>query len=172
MRHLKHALPWLAKNWVILVSCITLAGACTVTFINVVIRYFPTSFVIVGAEELTTLFICWTVFVGAAQAYKEKLLFGIDVFLNMMKPRLRMIVGTIIDLIVLVTSGYICYLGWLLASSAWIRNTANLSIPYFFVDIPICIGFGMICYYDLRNIVSRILRQKQGQDGEKKEAVS
>lgn len=149
---------WLTKNWVSLISGFALAGACTITFVNMIVRRFFTNFVIIGGEELTTLFICWTVFVGSAQAYKEKMLFGIDVFLNLMRPKLRNAVGILIDIIVLVVSGYVSYLGWTLANSAWIRTTPNLSIPYFFVDIPICIGFGMICYYVTKDLLLRFLR--------------
>lgn len=158
MEKTKKYLLWLAENWISLVSGLALAGACTITFVNMIVRRFFTNFVIIGGEELTTLFICWTVFVGAAQAYKEKMLFGIDVFLNLMGPKLRNVVGILIDIIVLLVSGYVSYLGWTLANSAWIRTTANLSIPYFFVDIPICIGFGMICYYDLKDLVLRFLQ--------------
>lgn len=158
MEKAKKVFKWFLENWVTLVAGLALAGACGITFINVIVRYFFTNFVIVGGEELTTLFICWTVFVGAAQAYKEKMLFGIDVFLNMMKPKLRNFVGVIIDLIVLVISGWMCYLGWKMANGAWIRTTSNLGIPYFFVDIPISIGFGMICYYDLKDLVSRFVK--------------
>ena len=173
MEKMKYSLKWLAKNWVVLVSGLALGGACTITFVNVIVRYFFTSFVIIGGEELTTLFICWTVFVGAAQAYKEKLLFGIDIFLNLMKPGMRNIAGTVIDVIVLIASGYICYLGWQLAHSAWIRTTSNLGIPYFFVDVPICIGFGMICYYDFKDLVSRIVHmcRKNGRSTEKEVSV-
>ena len=157
MNKLKSILSWVSKNWIILVSGLSLAGACTITFINVIVRYFFRSFVIIGGEELTTLFICWTVFVGAAQAYKEKMLFGIDVILNLMKPKMRSIAGVLIDIIVLVVAGYVSYLGWRLANSAWIRTTSNLSIPYFFVDIPLCIGFAMICFFDLKDMIGRVL---------------
>ncbi len=158
MEKAKKAFKWFCKNWISVLICTSLAGACSITFINVIVRYFFKSFVIIGGEELTTLFICWTVFIGAAEAYRVKLMFGIDVFLKMMKPKMRNVVGIIIDIIVLVTAGYTSYLGFRLANSAWIRTTANLRIPYFFVDIPICIGFAMIFYYDLKDLLLRLFK--------------
>ena len=171
MEKIKKYLLWISENWIALISGATLAGACTITFVNMIVRRFFTNFVIIGGEEMTTLFICWTVFVGSAQAYKEKMLFGIDVFLNLMGPKLRNFVGILIDIIVLLVSGYVSYLGWTLANSAWIRTTANLSIPYFFVDIPICIGFGMICYYDLKDLVLRLLKMIRKDKAQPEEAA-
>lgn len=161
MEKVKQSFKWFCKNWITVLICISLAGACSITFINVIVRYFFKSFVIVGGEELTTLFICWTVFIGAAEAYRVKLMFGIDVFLKMMKPKMRNVVGIIIDIIVLVTAAYTSYLGWRLANSAWIRTTATLRIPYFFVDIPICIGFAMIAYYDLKDLLSKLFKVRK-----------
>lgn len=83
MERVKDRLRWLADNWVLLVAGLALAGACTTTFVNVIVRYFFTKFVLVGAEELTTLFVSWTIFVGAAAGYKAKMMFGIDVLVNL-----------------------------------------------------------------------------------------
>lgn len=72
MEKARGRLRWLADNWVLLIAGLALAGACTTTFVNVIVRYFFTKFVLVGAEELTTLFVSWTIFVGAAADIRRR----------------------------------------------------------------------------------------------------
>ncbi len=144
---------WLLCNWVELIAAIALVLACTITFINVIVRYFFTSFVIVGGEELTTLFIIWTVFMGAAVGYKHKMLFGIDVFVNLLPQLAKDILAWFGKIIILITSILLIYYGWIFAKNGWIRTTSNLGIPYFFLDIPVCICFAIIAYYTIKDIL-------------------
>lgn len=155
MEKVKARLRWLADNWVLLIAGIALAGACTTTFVNVIVRYFFTRFVLVGAEELTTLFVSWTIFVGAAAGYKAKMMFGIDVLVNLFPKAVQRVIGVLVDLVVLTTASYVAYLSWNFSNAAWIRTTSNLSIPYFWLDIPICIGFAMIAFYTLTDLIRR-----------------
>ena len=168
MEQARGRLRWLADNWVLLIAGLALAGACTTTFVNVIVRYFFTKFVLVGAEELTTLFVSWTIFVGAAAGYKAKMMFGIDVLVNLFPKSVQRVIGAFVDLVVLVTSAYVAYLSWNFSNAAWIRTTSNLSIPYFWLDIPICIGFGMIAFYTLTDLIRRsaaVLRRDAAADG-------
>jgi TRAP-type C4-dicarboxylate transport system permease small subunit len=162
-------LKWIGANWPLVISATALGCACIVTFVNVIVRYFFTKFVLVGAEELTTVFISWTIFVGAAAAYKHGMMFGIDIIVKYIPRKFADILNLFINILVLTVAVYVSYLAWNFSNAAWIRTTANMRIPYFWLDIPIFIGFTMISYYSAKELINKIYKMVKKRDLFKRE---
>lgn len=154
----QQSLKWILHNWVELIAGICISLASIICIVNVFMRYLLPRYAFVGAEEIITLFISWVVFIGGAAAYKCKMLFAIDMFINLLPARVRYFISYLVKIFILVVSFYISYLGWIFAKAAWIKTTATLLIPYFYIDIPIAIGFFLIAYYTLRDIICDIIK--------------
>ena len=119
--------------------------------VNVIGRYvFRHS--IPGIDELVVICFSWLVFVGAASAYRAKMHFGIDVFINMLPKGGQRIMEIITHIMIVVLSCYVVYLGVNFAVAAWTRTTIYWHIPYFFVDIPIAVGFFFILIFALMDL--------------------
>ena len=122
---------------------------------NVVGRY-AFSYSIPGIDELVVICFSWLIFVGAASAYRAKMHYGIDVFVNMLPEAGQRVMEIVTHVIIVVLCCYVIYLDVSFSLAAWTRTTIYWHIPYFFVDIPIAIGFFFILIFALMDLYKLI----------------
>ena len=82
--------------------------------------------------------------------------YGIDVFVNMLPEAGQRVMEIVTHVIIVVLCCYVIYLDVSFSLAAWTRTTIYWHIPYFFVDIPIAIGFFFILIFALMDLYKLI----------------
>lgn len=128
----------LSKAFGFIVTIFTLSMVGMV-FINAVLRYgFRTG--IPEAEELSRYLFIWLCFLGAIAAYKDKQHIGVDMFVNMMPPKVKKVVvliGQCITMAVFVIMfiGGISYM-----NTGGSSEGPSTGIPFGYISIAICVA--------------------------------
>ena len=159
---LKKAFWWVVLELPTLIAGIAGFASLLLVTVNVIGRYaFRHS--IPGIDELVVICFSYLVFVGAASAYRAKMHYGIDVFVNMLPPQGQRAMEIFTRILIAVLSCAVIYLDIHFANAAWTRTTTYWHIPYFYVDIPIAIGFVYILIYALMDLYKLIFKPEQAQ---------
>ena len=135
-------LKWnnLLRNWEEIISGIGMVVIIAVISLNVFLRYFFNNS-ISWAEEISVIGFSCVIFIGSAAVFKRRMHVGIDFVVGLLPNRARMAVSFATSVFTVFFCSYISYLGWIYSVASWEKPTSILHIPYFFVNIPICIGF-------------------------------
>lgn len=133
----------LAKNFEVYISAAFLSVTVIVVVLNVILRYLFKGGLYWVEEVATTSFI-WSVFIGAAAAYKYKMHIGIDLITKLFSEKLRELISIIIHALMIIINGYITYLSTLFIRQNSLKRTPVLEIPAMYVNLAITIGFGLI----------------------------
>lgn len=136
------------RNFEIIVSGFFLCITVLVVIVNVALRYLPQGGLFWAEEVATTSFI-WSVFIGAAAAYKHKAHIGIDIITNLGPPIWRKMVAILIDLMMVAINGYIVYLSFLFSQSNSLKRTPVLDIPAIYVNLALSTGFALMTFHAL-----------------------
>ena len=131
------------QNFEVIISGIFLMVTVSVVIINVILRYLFQGGLYWVEEVSTTCFI-WSVFIGAAAAYKHKMHIGIDLVTKLFKEKIREGISIIINLLMFIINGYILYLSILFIQSNSLKRTPVLDMPAMYVNMAITAGFGLI----------------------------
>lgn len=130
-------------NFEVLLSGLFLSVTVVVVIINVILRYLFQGGLFWVEEVATTSFI-WSIFIGAAAAYKNKMHIGIDMITMLFPERARELISMIINLLMVVINGYIVYLSTLFIRANSLKRTPVLDIPALYVNLAITVGFGLV----------------------------
>ena len=108
------------------------------TFTNVIARYvFNNSFQ--WAEELSRYSFIWLVFLGAVIATKYRRHIVIDVVVTLVPDRVKALMASLVDLLVLGLMVVMFYYGLVLVSGAT-EATSTLNVPQYVVDVVVPIS--------------------------------
>ncbi|HBH28128.1 MAG TPA: TRAP transporter small permease [Desulfofustis sp.] len=140
--------------------CITVL----VVIVNVALRYLFHGGIYWAEEVATTAFI-WSVFVGAAAAYRYKMHIGIDFITKIGPHPWRALIAVIIDALMLAINGYIVYLSIFFIQSNKLKRTPVLDIPAFYVNLALTVGFTLMTLYALMFLYRDIRKLFSGQHG-------
>ncbi|WP_018525567.1 TRAP transporter small permease [Alkalispirochaeta alkalica] len=142
-----------------IVSAVFLSVTVSVVILNVILRYGFRSGLFWVEEVATTAFI-WSVFIGAAAVYKRRMHIGIDLITRLFPESFQRVIAVLIDLMMVIINGYVCYLSVLMIQSNRLKTTPVLNIPAVYVNLAITVGFGLIMlhamgfvYQDIKLIV-------------------
>jgi len=142
------------------VTAFCFLAASLLAFVQVVSRYiFNAS--LSWSEEALRYFFVWAFFLAAASCTKEKLHVGLDLVIDAFSPKVKRIVLTVIDILVIVFLVVLVYFGSLFAVDNMGQLSAALQIPLGAVNAAIPVGSALMILYSLRNIHDR-LRPKGG----------
>jgi len=137
------------KNIELILSGFFLSVTVIVVITNVILRYLFKGGLFWVEEVATTSFI-WSVFIGAAAAYKYKMHIGIDLITALFPERIREMVSIVINLLMVLINGYIFYLSTLFIRANSLKRTPVLDIPAMYVNLAISIGFGLMTFHALQ----------------------
>lgn len=145
MEKVKRNLIWLVLHIEEIIAVSALAVMLCAIFYNVMMRYLfrnPSAW----ADELSMICLAYVTFVGGAAAYKRNLHFGIDILLDLMPLKLRMLVRQAVNLVFIVLFGYAAYLGYnLYAGAVKVFNYSGWS--YKIMDAALPLGFLSMTIY-------------------------
>ena len=131
--------------------------SCTViiTIINVFTRY-CLGFTFFWNQEVALIGFVWTIFLGAAGAFKHKMMMGVDFLLQVTHGRTRKVIRLAGSLFVLLIAATMLCL-----SSAYIlksrKVTPVLEISYKWLNLSIIIAFVLMTIYAAYNVFNEIL---------------
>ena len=151
---MKTGLRFLVRNWEEIISCIGMCVIIGVISLNVGLRYFFNAS-IAWAEEVSVIGFSCVIFIGSAVVFKRHMHVGIDFAVNLLPGPARAALNYVTSVFVILFCAYITYLGWIFSIEAWNKPTHILFLPYFFVNIPICLGFASMTFYGVRDLVLR-----------------
>ena len=143
------------QNFEVIISGVFLMITVSVVIINVILRYLFQGGLYWVEEVATTCFI-WSVFIGAAAAYKYKMHIGIDIVTKLFKEKIREVISIIINFLMVIINGYILYLSILFIQSNSLKRTPVLDMPAMYVNMAITAGFGLITVHALQFLLKEI----------------
>lgn len=107
---------------------------------NIFMRYFLKTG-LSWAEEITTTCFVWTVYIGAAAAYKKSQHIGIDLVVKYLSGGARKAVQISIDVLLVILLIFIAYLSFKYAVISHHKTTAVIGISSSWVSSAIPAGF-------------------------------
>lgn len=147
MNKVLKGLKWFILNIEEIISVIAISIMLCVVCFNVFARYVfraPTAW----SDELAMICLAYVTFVGGAAAYKRNLHFGIDILLDKLPAKFRMVVRQLSTFVFIIMFGYCCYLGVELTMHAKkVMNYTGWS--YKFMDAALPLGFLSMTIYSV-----------------------
>lgn len=123
---------------------------------NVILRYFF-NFILSWAEELILIAFVWSVYLGAITAFRTDHHVAIDFIVKRMPEKVQKIIGYGVDILVLILSIYMTYLGIILCLRVGAKSTYVLKLNYVFVDLTVVVCFGSIAIFGIYKLVMRFM---------------
>lgn len=159
-RKMLSALQWLYNNILYVIAGTAGVFACTITVCNVFARYilnnsYP------GTEECVMICFAYVVFLGAAAAYREKMHYGIDVLVNLFPEKIKKGINIFTQILVSFSLIYITYLSFSYAISCINRTTSYARISYFWVILPMAVGFLFMTFYSFEDLIRSIIKKER-----------
>ena len=130
------------KDFEIVASAAFICVTVLVVILNVILRYFFKGGLF-WAEEVATCSFIWSIFIGAAGAYRYNMHIGIDLLTKLFPEKVREAIAMVIHFLMVVINADIVYLSVLLIMANKIKRTPVLDIPAIYVNSAITIGFGL-----------------------------
>ena len=130
-----------------------IAGAMMIVTIVLVIVNVITrklfNYIIVWSEEIATSCFVYSVFIGAAYAYRKHQHVGVDLLVEKLPAGARRAVHLITSALLVVINGYITMLSVQFIQSSWIKRMPITKLPSSVVNTALVIGFGLMTIYSL-----------------------
>lgn len=143
----------------IIISGAFLITTITIVIMNVFLRYFFRTGISWTEEIATTSFI-WSVFIGAAAAYRHHIHIGIDMITKLFNAQLQRIILILVHLMMVVINGYITYLSVIFVQKNTIKTTPVLRLPSAVENLSITVGFGIITLYALIFLIQSLTKKE------------
>lgn len=144
------------KNLDVIVTGTTLTLCVVLVNLNVLFRYFFHAPITWSEEVVTSLFV-WTVFIGAAYAYRMHAHLGVDIIVNMIPEKPRAIIADIISVVELavlimltvISAQYAYHLVFSRTGELDPVLTDLLRVPKVYTGIAVPLGFGLTTIYSV-----------------------
>ncbi len=167
---------WILSHAEVVISGVFLMITVLVVIVNVLLRYLFSGGLF-WVEEVATASFIWSIFIGSAAAYRHNLHIGIDLITKLFNERVKEILALVINSLMVVINGYICYLSILMIQANKLKRTPVLDVPSIYVNLAITVGFFLITVHAVRFLITDILllrsgkRVSSGAAGEEKEGA-
>ena len=109
-------------------------------FYGVISRYILNN-PVAWSNEIATIAFTWTVFLGAAAAWKYDKHIHLDLVYDFFPKRIKIVSDWLKNLILAVFFIFVLYLSIQFTITAYNKPTAILRIPFSYVDVPVVIFF-------------------------------
>lgn len=124
-----------------------IAGAMMIVTILLVIVNVITrklfNYIIIWSEEIATSCFVYSVFIGAAYAYRKHQHVGVDLLVERLPAGARRVVHLITNALLVIINGYITVLSVQFIQSSWIKRMPITKLPSSAVSTALIIGFGL-----------------------------
>ncbi len=148
-------MKWMLRNFDLMISEIAFVLMLGIIIVNVLLRYFLL-ISLPFAEEIAYLGFAYSVFFGASWLYRRHGLISVTVLVDRLPQGIRHAVMVFNFALLTAANAYFCYLGWYLSQGSWVRRSAFLEYPYFYVNIAPTTAFGLMTVYSAVFLVQAI----------------
>lgn len=128
------------------IASVAFAVMITVVSANVIVR-FATGTSLVFTEEIAYLGFGYSVFFCISWIYRMRGMIAVDLVVDALPAKLQTIANILCYAVLTVANAYFFYLSAKLAGGGWVRKTAFLEIPYFWVNLAPTVAFGLMTLY-------------------------
>jgi len=155
------------EEWFLIIA---LSAMSLLAFYQVVTRYVFTSLGFTWVEELVRHFFVAITYIGAALVMRKKGHQGVEILSRLLPPRIKPYHSLYTDVCALIFSAAAAYVTFylLLEQRAIGIITTATHLPMWAVTIPMVLGFALMTYYAVKDIVCTTLGLVRGRKGEKR----
>ena len=140
---------FLIKNLEEIIASIALCIVVLAAFYGVISRYILNN-PVNWSNELATISFTWTVFLGAAAAWKSNKHIHLDLFYDFLPNILKKISDWLKFFILSIFFVFALYLAIKFTITAYNKPTSILRIPFSYVDLPVVIFFASMIIRSLQ----------------------
>lgn len=163
---MKKALKWIALNPMEIIAAVALTASILISVTNGLTRYLI-KYTWNPGTDVNTICFAYVVFCGSAAAYRRKMHYGIDVFVNMLPGKVRKAVELITHLVTLAALAVATCLAVSLTRNVGGKIMPNTKISYFWYDLSAVIGFAFMTIYELQHTLQILKAFVKKEKGEK-----
>ncbi|OGP62587.1 MAG: hypothetical protein A2170_09205 [Deltaproteobacteria bacterium RBG_13_53_10] len=155
------------EEWFLIIALIAMS---LLAFYQVVTRYVFTSLGFTWIEELVRHFFVAVTFIGAAVVMRKKGHQGVEILSTLLPVRMKPYHSLYVDACALIFSAAAAYVTFslLLEQRAIGIITTATRLPMWVVTIPMVLGFLLMTYYAVKDIISVTLGLAHRRKGEKR----
>jgi TRAP-type C4-dicarboxylate transport system permease small subunit len=135
------------KDFELYVGSIFLSITTIIVIMNVFTRYFL-KFTFHWSEEIAVSAFVWTIFLGLASAYKSNSLIGVELLMNLLPKKGRVVLEFFTSVIVTILSSTMFYFSYKYVAGST-KITAALEMSYAYINASIVISFALITIYSI-----------------------
>jgi len=135
-----------------LLASIAISIVVISAFYGVISRYILNN-PVAWSNEVATIAFTWTVFLGAAAAWKNNKHIHLDLVYNFFPNKIKIISDWLKNIIIIAFIGFALYLSIQFTITAYNKPTAILRIPFSYVDVPVVIFFSSIILRSIQKII-------------------
>ena len=135
-----------------LLASIAISIVVISAFYGVISRYILNN-PVAWSNEVATIAFTWTVFLGAAAAWKNNKHIHLDLVYNFFPNKIKIISDWLKNIIIIAFIGFALYLSIQFTITAYNKPTAILRIPFSYVDVPVVIFFLSIILRSIQKII-------------------
>ncbi|MBT6198247.1 MAG: TRAP transporter small permease [Pelagibacteraceae bacterium] len=135
-----------------LLASIAISIVVISAFYGVISRYILNN-PVAWSNEVATIAFTWTVFLGAAAAWKNNKHIHLDLVYNFFPNKIKIISDWLKNIILIAFIGFALYLSIQFTITAYNKPTAILRIPFSYVDVPVVIFFSSIILRSIQKII-------------------
>ena len=121
-------------------------------FYGVISRYILNN-PVAWSNEVATIAFTWTVFLGAAAAWKNDKHIHLDLIYNFFPKKIKVISDLIKNIVLGIFFLYVLYLSIQFTITAYNKPTAILRIPFSYVDVAVVLFFISIIIRSIQKIM-------------------
>lgn len=145
----------------LLVGVALLGAIVVLVFIAAVMRFFGTP--LIWSVDLAQLLFIWLCFLGANRALRRRVHLGIDLLIQTLGHRKRLLLELLLGLFVVVFLGVLAFEGVQLTLLNKERLFGDSGIPYAFVTIAVPVGCVFLIFTVVANALEAFRRRGEGQ---------
>lgn len=119
--------------------------------VNIFLRYVLKAG-IYWSNEVATICFVWSVFIGAAGAYRRGMHIGVDMVVKKLPPSVRKIVNILVQIILLLVNGYIFIISIIFVRHSYIKPTQVLGVSSAWVSVCLIVSFALTTLYSALNL--------------------
>lgn len=130
--------------------------------VNIFMRYFLKTG-IPWSEEVATGCFVWTVFIGAAAAFKENQHIGIDILVKYLSDDKKHLVKLFVDVLLLIVIAFITVLSIQYIFTSYTKPTPVLGVSSAYISSAIPVGFILMLMRSIQFLINdlKIVKEKE-----------
>lgn len=130
--------------------------------VNIIMRYFLKTG-IPWSEEVATGCFVWTVFIGAAAAFKENQHIGIDILVKYLSDDKKHLVKLFVDVLLLIVIAFITVLSIQYIFTSYTKPTPVLGVSSAYISSAIPVGFILMLMRSIQFLINdlKIVKEKE-----------